>query len=96
MSSIFCCRATTPYKNRTLSHEPKFKAFLTWAAYPKQSSITDAEEIPTDAPFAVQVVQQTNYEPLESKRYFVSGEEGMFVEVNEEWLIEANFEKLNT
>jgi hypothetical protein len=96
MSSIFCCPATTPYKNRTLSHEAKFKAFLNWAAYRKESSTVDAEDIPTDVNFAVQVVQQRNYGPLESKRYFVSDGEGVFVEVKEQWLIEANFEKLNT
>lgn len=48
--------------------------------------------------YAVQVVQQVNYGPLESKRYFVSGDGGRgtnFYEITEGDLIQANFEKLN-
>ncbi|KAH9878915.1 hypothetical protein J1614_002350 [Plenodomus biglobosus] len=96
MSSIFCCGNTQGYKNRILSHEQKFKNFMSWAAFPKDSSI-DTPEIPSSPTFAVQVVKQTNYGPLDSKRYFVSTDgEKIFVEVNEQWLIDANFEKLNT
>ncbi|KAJ9144229.1 hypothetical protein NKR23_g6238 [Pleurostoma richardsiae] len=49
-------------------------------------------------PFAVQLVRQVNYGPLESKRYFIptEGEENEFVEVVEDELIRANFQKLNS
>lgn len=70
---------------------------MSWAKYPKESLIADSQTLPpsSDVTFAVQVVKQVNYGPLESKRYFVQID-NKFVEVAEEWLIEANFEKLNT
>lgn len=48
-------------------------------------------------PFAIQLVQQVNYGPLESKRYFVpvEGNEAEFIEIREQDLIQANFQKLN-
>ncbi|KAI4651546.1 uncharacterized protein J4E79_009026 [Alternaria viburni] len=98
MSSIFCCANTQGYRNRILSHEPKFKTFMAWATYPKESDIMSSDTAPsaTDITFAIQVVKQTNYGPLDSKRYFVTGSDGAFVEVTEQWLVDANFEKLNT
>ncbi|KAI1663455.1 hypothetical protein L13192_12410 [Pyrenophora tritici-repentis] len=81
MTSIFCCSNTRGYKNRTLSHESKFITFLTWANFPQESSI---------------IVKQTNYGPLDGKRYFVAADDGSFTEVTEQWLVDANFEKLNT
>lgn len=98
MSSIFCCSNIQGYRNRILSHEPKFKTFTAWATYPKESDIVSSDAAPsaTDITFAVQLVKQTNYGPLDSKRYFVTGPDGTFVEVTEQWLIDANFEKLNT
>ena len=50
------------------------------------------------SPYAVQLVRQVNYGPLEFKRYFVpaKGKEDEFIEVNEGELIAANFQKLNT
>ncbi|KAI4953506.1 hypothetical protein J4E91_002353 [Alternaria rosae] len=98
MSSIFCCSNIQGYRNRILSHEPKFKTFMAWATYPKESDIVSSDAAPsaTDITFAVQFVKQTNYGPLDSKRYFVTGSDGTFVEVTEQWLIDANFEKLNT
>ena len=96
MSSIFCCSNTQPYKNRYLSHESKFRAFKSWASYPKETNITDNLPSPSDVTFAVQVVKQTNFGPLDSKRYFVSNNNETFVEVTEQWLIDANFQKLNT
>jgi len=97
MSSIFCCPNPQAYKNRTLSHEPKFRTFMTWANYPKESSIAPADTAPdvNTVTLAIQVVKQVNYGPLESKRYFAQTADG-FVEVNEQWLVGANFEKLNT
>jgi hypothetical protein len=62
---------------------------------------TTGTGIPSDdsSIFAVQVVRQVNYGPLESKRYFVSAKdqegEMNFHEITESDLIEANYEKLN-
>ncbi|KAK8055651.1 hypothetical protein PG993_000878 [Apiospora rasikravindrae] len=49
-------------------------------------------------PFAVQLVRQVNYGPLESKRYFAPSSASLseFVEVAEDDLIQANFQKLNS
>jgi hypothetical protein len=94
MSSIFCCSNIQPFKNRTLTHEPKFRTFMSWATYPTASTITDTPDA-SDVALVIQIVKQVNYGPLESKRYFVQRDE-QFVEVTEKWLIDANFEKLNT
>jgi hypothetical protein len=72
---------------------------MNWASYPKDSIVATAGTLPAtaDVTLAMQVVQQVNYGPLESKRYFVKNGEGSdFVEVTEQWLIDANFQKLNT
>ena len=97
MSTIFCCSSPSPYKSRILSHESKFTTFRSWAQYPQSSTIASPAP-PTSPPpsFALQVVQQKNFGPLESKRYFVATDSGEFAEVAEQWLIDANFEKLNT
>ncbi|KAF2728848.1 hypothetical protein EJ04DRAFT_590281 [Polyplosphaeria fusca] len=100
MTSIFCCSSTKPYKAARLSHETKFNDFITWAAYPRETTETiDALPSSDKVPYAMQLVKQINYGPLESKRYFVVNADGdadkAFVEVSETWLIEANFEKLN-
>lgn len=70
---------------------------MSWAAFPKESTTTSSDSAPDAASvtLAVQVVKQVNYGPLESKRYFIQAN-GEFVEVTEQWLIAANFEKLNT
>ena len=68
---------------------------MDWANYPKASDIGTAPSA-TNVTFAVQVVKQTNYGPLDNKRYFVTGSDGTFAEVTEQWLIDADFEKLNT
>jgi hypothetical protein len=97
MSSVFCCSNIRSYKNRILSHESKFRTFMSWASFPQESFITSNDSAPdaTSVILAIQVVKQVNYGPLESKRYFVQAN-GEFVEVTEQWLIDANFEKLNT
>jgi hypothetical protein len=47
--------------------------------------------------FAIQIVRQFNYGPLDFKRYFTEGEGiNAFVELTEKTLIDANFEKLNS
>jgi hypothetical protein len=93
MSSIFCCSNATPYKDCTLSHEPKFQTFTSWAKHPKTSSISSSPD-PSSVTLVMQLVKQVNYGPLESKRYFAECG-GEFVEVTEQWLVDSNFQKLN-
>lgn len=86
-----------------LNHEPKFQAFMEWAAFPGSSSVEDRngdeDVFSLNEPlYAVQLVLQANYGALESKRYFivVKGKDEPFLEVSERELIEANFQKLNS
>lgn len=72
---------------------------MAWANFPKDSSPQQGIDIADkNPPFAVQLVRQVNYGPLEGKRYFIrlEGESEDFVEVTENQLIQANFQKLNT
>ena len=77
---------------------------MTWAEFLKDSSpsIGDGAEkvdlIVLQPPYAIQLVQQINYGPLESKRYFipVKANDDEFTEVVEDDLIHANFQKLNS
>jgi hypothetical protein len=76
---------------------------MQWASYPRETTPRrreDGQSISADfnPPFAVQLVRQVNYGPLESKRYFIptEGEENEFVEIVEDELIRANFQKLNS
>lgn len=76
---------------------------MEWASYPREASPRSAEAgqanlAKLNSPFAVQLVRQVNYGPLESKRYFVplEGGENEFREVVEDDLIKANFQKLNS
>lgn len=104
MAAIFCCTlGPKPYRPQILSHEAKFEAFLRWMPVAQEASTdaaTEGKRILSDdsSAYAVQVVRQVNYGPLESKRYFVSSNGGggtNFYEITEGDLIEANFEKLN-
>jgi hypothetical protein len=100
MSSLFCCSNIRSYKNTSTSHESKFHAFITWASFPKSSTVAaPAPSAPTTTMlFVVQLVRQVNYGPLESKRYFVSNADtsDAFIEVTEQWLVENNLQKLNS
>jgi hypothetical protein len=103
MASLFCCSSTEHYRYQRLEHETKFTAFQTWAAFPKASSVRTGDDdanplIDLQPEYAVQLVQQVNYGPLESKRYFIAtgGQDEPFVEVTEDDLVEANFQKLNS
>ena len=77
---------------------------MAWAEFPKDSSppTGDGAEkvdlVAFNVPYAIQLVRQVNYGPLESKRYFipVSGKDNEFVEVVENDLIQASFQKLNS
>ncbi|QDS70118.1 hypothetical protein FKW77_005327 [Venturia effusa] len=101
MTSLFCCRNTEPYKPRILSHEPKFSSFLEYATFPRESSIQhEKKPADLDYPFVIQLVQQVNHGPLESKRYFMADRNNQvfpnfFVEITEADLVEANYMKLN-
>lgn len=77
---------------------------MDWAGFPKTSSPgTNTGDVKTPSEmnpsYAVQIVRQVNYGPLESKRYFIAVREKVdepFLEVTERDLIEANYEKLNS
>ncbi|KAH8680339.1 hypothetical protein BGZ61DRAFT_535409 [Ilyonectria robusta] len=103
MSSLFCCSDIKPYRPQYLSYETMFTTFMHWAAFPRQASPSGGDDVKVDLidhppSFAVQLVRQVNYGPLESKRYFipVEGKANEFVEVLENDLIQANFQKLNS
>lgn len=104
MPSLFCCASIQPYRPQRLDHEAKFSTFMTWAQSPEadiSQATTDepaAEKSELKATYIVQFVRQVNYGPLESKRYFAApeGEGQSFIEVTEEDLIQANFQKLNS
>lgn len=101
MSALFCCDNARPYRPQTLQHEAKFRKFLAWAKFPKSSSKAEdsaaVDLVKLGCPFVIQLVRQVNYGPLESKRYFASaeGQSEDFIEVDENDLIQANFQKLN-
>ncbi|KAF7548431.1 hypothetical protein G7Z17_g7064 [Cylindrodendrum hubeiense] len=84
MSSLFCCADIRPYRPQEAS--------------PGSGEGSKVNLIDHTPPFAVQLVRQANYGPLESKRYFipVQGKESEFVEVVEDDLVQANFQKLNS
>ncbi|KAK7950943.1 uncharacterized protein PG986_006671 [Apiospora aurea] len=76
---------------------------MAWASYPRAASpANDVDRKGAFAsggpPFAIQLVRQVNYGPLESKRYFApaSASPSGFVEVAEDDLIQANFQELNS
>jgi hypothetical protein len=102
MSSIFCCESAKPYRPQYLEHQAKFTTFLAWARFPRTAAPSSGGDQKVDlielkAPFAIQLVRQVNYGPLESKRYFIPVDgTDEFIEVVEGDLIEANFQKLNS
>lgn len=104
MPSLFCCGSVTPYRPARLLHEDKFKAFIAWAEFPRDSSpsTSDGAEkvdlVVLKPPYAIQLVRQVNFGQLESKRYFipVKGKDNEFAEAVEHDLIQANFQKLNS
>jgi hypothetical protein len=103
MAHLFCCTDIEGYRPRYLDHESKFTSFMAWAAFPRASSpggnANSGVDLSESKPaYAVQLVRQVNYGPLESKRYFVplGGGSGGFAEITESDLIQANFQKLNS
>ncbi|KAA6408387.1 MAG: hypothetical protein FRX48_08129 [Lasallia pustulata] len=103
MGPPFCCVNIDPCRSRPLDHDNKFSTFITWAREMLEGSepVIDDPIIPSleGKPYAVQLVRQVNYGPLESKRYFVprggQGDQG-YLEVTEGDLVNANFQKLNS
>jgi hypothetical protein len=81
---------------------------MEWARFPKSASAYDRTDgndghksaLDINWPYAVQLVQQVNFGPLESKRYFVPRDERdrhrAFQEITERGLIEANSAKVNS
>ncbi|KAE8371488.1 hypothetical protein BDV26DRAFT_298751 [Aspergillus bertholletiae] len=100
LTPIFCCSRISPYRPQIVEQEGKFNKFLEWARLTVISEVSSDNDTSSPVPdYAVQLVKQVNYGALESRRYFIprrdlSGVE--FIEVNEQWLIEKNFEKLNS
>ncbi|KFZ00470.1 hypothetical protein V500_01053 [Pseudogymnoascus sp. VKM F-4518 (FW-2643)] len=102
--NVFCCSNLQPYRPKTLDLEPKFIDFISWAKWASLGTSCAAGK-PSDTqgatehyPYAVQLVRQVNYGPLESKRYFVPEDNSArdFVEVTADDLVDANFEKVNS
>jgi len=102
MESLFCCDAAKPYRPQYLLHQARFTEFLDWAKFPRSAAPDSGHETKPDLtelepPYAVQLVRQVNYGPLESKRYFIPvSDKDDFIEVTEDDLIQANFKKLNS
>jgi hypothetical protein len=105
MASIFCCGNLQPFRPARVDHEAKFTSFSRWAKFPRIAAISspaaDDEKSKTAQDsnwlYAIQLVKQVNYGPLESKRYFVPVANGTeFKEITERDLIEANFAKVNS
>lgn len=78
---------------------------MSWARHSESSPVTSSDSYfrnPNSIPeFAVQFVQQVNYGPVETKRYFIpvpdsqARDQSEFLEVTEQDLIIGNFQKLN-
>ncbi|PVH81612.1 hypothetical protein DL98DRAFT_354525, partial [Cadophora sp. DSE1049] len=104
MSEIFCCPSLKPYKPKNVDHEPKFSTFMKWASIPASTTsntVSDtAVPLLDSSTYVVQIVRQKNFGALEWKRYFksvgASGAKGDFLEITEQDIIDANFEKLNS
>lgn len=96
MAELFCCLAIKPYRPRRLDHEAKFDRFMQWAKY-ASSDPSDSFHLNSNLEYAVQFVKQVNFGPQESIRYFTpAGGDSGFIEITENNLLEANFEKLNS
>lgn len=105
MSSIFCCSSPSPYRPAHLTHEAKFGPFITWAkgseSTPSAASASFFQDPDNLPPYAIQFVRQVNFGAIEAKRYFIphselSGGRVEFLEITEQDLIAANFQKLNS
>jgi hypothetical protein len=104
MLSIFCCSNLQLFRPTRTDHEAKFTSFFGWAKFPAiAAAVNPAAQRKSESlqdsswPYAIQLVKQVNYGPLESKRYFVPvDDDAEFKEITERHLIEANFAKVNS
>jgi hypothetical protein len=99
MKPLFCCSNIEPYRPQVLDHEEKFTRFMAWAKDQTAAIHLASHESATSlsgCPYAVQLVRQINYGPQEWIRYFVPHDFKAFIEVSEQDLIKANFQKVNT
>ncbi|KAF4811355.1 hypothetical protein CGCSCA5_v010011 [Colletotrichum siamense] len=101
MSALLCCESLKPYKALRTDHEARFTQFMAWAKDSQPTVIEETSKIDSSNRlplYAIQLVRQVNYGPLESKRYFVSFADRThsYVEVAEDFLIQANFQKVNS
>ncbi|KAE9574362.1 hypothetical protein CGCF415_v004647 [Colletotrichum fructicola] len=101
MSALLCCESLKPYKALCTDHEVRFTRFMAWAKDGQRTVIEEASKIDgtNRIPlYAIQLVRQVNYGPLESKRYFVNFADRThsYVEVAEDFLIHVNFQKINS
>ena len=70
---------------------------MRWAGPQTTSPVPVDGLLASSAPYAIQLVRQINYGPLESTRYFVPASNGSdFAEATEDDLLKSNFEKLNS
>ncbi|KAK0388375.1 hypothetical protein NLU13_4620 [Sarocladium strictum] len=99
-SPLFCCSSIQPYRPQRLSHDAKFTSFILWASFPREAQPEKRKDgtALSGKDYAIQLVRQVNFGPLETIRYFVpTGEDaGAFVEISGQDLIQANFQKVNT
>lgn len=101
MSALLCCESLRPYKVLRTDHEVRFTQFMAWANDGQPIVIEETSKIDSSIRtplYAIQLVRQVNYGPLESKRYFVNFADRThsYVEVAEDFLIQCNFQKVNS
>ncbi|KAF6811400.1 MFS multidrug transporter [Colletotrichum musicola] len=100
MATLFCCDFIKPYKSQRTDHETKFLDFMAWTKRVVKDSDISSESSTSDKvpSYTIQLVRQMNYGPLESRRYFARFDHisDSFVEVSENFLIQANFQKVNS
>ncbi|KAF4817272.1 hypothetical protein CGCTS75_v012400 [Colletotrichum tropicale] len=101
MCALLCCESLKPYKALRTDHEVRFTQFMAWANDGQPTVIAEASKIDGSNRiplYAIQLVRQVNYGPLESKRYFVKFADytHSYVEGAEDFLIQCNFQKVNS
>ena len=74
MSYMFCCDSIKPYQPQYLMQQEKFNTFMAWVYLPQSAptaSEADSRMSFTNVgpPFAIHLVCQVKYGPLESKGY---------------------------
>ena len=98
MENLFCCTNLQPFRPTKVDHELKFTSFMRWGKKYQNGTTLSSTSSAESFTYAIQLVKQVNYGPLESKRYFVpaTGILQDYVEIKEKDLIDADFEKVNS